>query len=98
MSTEFPGTAARIKPARSLINPVNFLLATRDTGYKSTALVLAELVDNSIQAGAGSVSVTVSSGNDPQMPVEITVVDDGEGMDASTLGGGPDVRGVEQVQ
>ena len=31
-------------------------------------------------------SVTVSSGNDPQMPVEITVVDDGEGMDASMLG------------
>jgi hypothetical protein len=86
MSTEFPGMTARTKPARSLIDPVNFLLATRDTGYKSTALVLAELLDNSIQAGAGSVSVTVSSGDDPQMPVEITVVDDGEGMDASTLG------------
>ena len=28
----------------------------------------------------------VSSGNDPQMPVEISVVDDGEGMDADTLG------------
>src|SRR5271166_3748008 len=86
MSTEFPGMAARIRPLRSLVSPVNFLLATRDTGYKSTALVLAELVDNSIQAGAGSVSVKVSSGNDPQMPVEITVVDDGEGMDGSTLG------------
>jgi Histidine kinase-, DNA gyrase B-, and HSP90-like ATPase len=86
MSAESPGVEAYIRPVRSLVNPVNFLLATRDTGYKSTTLVLAELIDNSIQAGAGNVSVKISSGDDPQMPVEIAVVDDGEGMDACTLG------------
>ena len=85
MSDEFASRAARVRPARSLIDPLNFLLATRDTGYKSTSLVMAELIDNSIQAGAESISVLVRSGGGQQMPIEITVVDDGEGMDADTL-------------
>jgi DNA mismatch repair ATPase MutL len=50
-------------------------------------LVMAELIDNSIQAGAENVGVEVSSGKDPRMPVEITVTDDGAGMDAYTLAG-----------
>jgi hypothetical protein len=86
MSTECISQSARAKPGRSLISPLNFLLATRDAGYKSTALVLAELIDNSIQATARNVSVEVQSSGDQQMPIEITVLDDGEGMDADTLG------------
>jgi hypothetical protein len=74
-----------VRRAQGLVNPRNFLLATRDTGYKSTALVMAELIDNSIQAGAVNVGVKVSSTTDPQTPVEIVVTDDGEGMDADTL-------------
>ena len=69
-----------------MISPLNFLLATRDSGYKSTALVLAELIDNSIQAAARNIAVEVRSAGNQQMPIEITVIDDGEGMDADTLG------------
>src|SRR5579863_3693960 len=86
MSAEF-SEPARVKAGRGLISPVNFLLATRDTGYKSTSLVLAELIDNSIQAGAKNVGVEVYSGGSHQMPIEISVLDDGEGMDADTLAG-----------
>jgi hypothetical protein len=74
-----------VRRAQGLVNLRNFLLATRDTGYKSTALVMAELIDNSIQAGALNVGVKVSSTRDPQMPIEIAVTDDGEGMDVDTL-------------
>lgn len=69
-----------------LIDPVNFLLATRDTGYKSTSLVVAEFLDNSIQAGARSVRVDVSPAADPRHHLEITVTDDGAGMDEDALG------------
>jgi hypothetical protein len=68
-----------------LVDPMNFLLATRDTGYKSTSLVVAEFIDNAIQAGAGKVSVNIRPGSDSQFPVEISVADDGAGMDAQTL-------------
>jgi hypothetical protein len=46
---------------------------------------MAELIDNSIQAGAVNVGVEVSSTRDPRMPVEIAVTDDGAGMDADAL-------------
>src|ERR1700722_9196482 len=84
MSAEFT-EPARVKAGRGLISPVNFLLATRDTGYKSTSLVLAELIDNSIQAHARNVEVEIYSGGNQQMPIEISVTDDGTGMDADTL-------------
>jgi hypothetical protein len=64
---------------------VNFLLATRDTGYRSTAMAVAELVDNALQAGARHVSVDVTRGTDPVHPIEVTVADDGVGMDRTTL-------------
>ncbi|GGU90113.1 hypothetical protein GCM10010182_00710 [Actinomadura cremea] len=85
MTRELPGQDSIVRHVQGLVNPLNFLLATRDTGYKSTALVMAELIDNSIQAGAGNVEVELSSGRDSRMPVEIAVTDDGEGMDADTL-------------
>lgn len=87
MSRIQSGEDRLVSHARSLVNPLNFLLATRDTGYKTTALVMAELVDNSIQAGARNIAIEVSSGADRRMPIEIAVTDDGEGMDAGTLAG-----------
>ena len=63
----------------------NFLIATRDTGYKTTALALAELIDNSLQAGATWVAVSVSSGADADHPIELSVSDNGSGMDETTL-------------
>lgn len=68
-----------------LVNPANFLFATRDTGYKTTGLAIAELIDNSLQAGAGNIAVEVGAAQSPGKQIEIMVVDDGEGMDAGTL-------------
>lgn len=73
-------------PRPSLVDPVNFLVATRDSGYKSTALAVAELVDNALQAGASHVSIEVLASEDADYPLELRVTDDGGGMDAATLG------------
>lgn len=63
-----------------------FIQSTRDTGYRSTASAVAELVDNSLQAKARSVQIFIvpdaKAGPDE---LAISVVDDGSGMDASTL-------------
>ena len=68
-----------------LVDPVNFLMATRDTGYRSTALAIAEFIDNALQASADRVSVLVTQGNDPDYPLEITITDNGSGMNAALL-------------
>lgn len=70
----------------ALLEPANFLLATRDTGYASTTMAIAELIDNSIQAGARTIHVSVVHSGDRLTPVEMSVVDDGSGMNASELG------------
>lgn len=75
-------TALR-RPA--LVDPAHFLVATRDSGYKTTALAVAELVDNALQAGAAHVSVEIVPGEDPEFPLELRVTDDGAGMDARVL-------------
>jgi Histidine kinase-, DNA gyrase B-, and HSP90-like ATPase len=76
------------RPRPSLVHPANFVLATRDTGYKTTALAIAELVDNSLQANATEVHVEVvaheGSGTNP---IKINVSDNGSGMDPRTLAG-----------
>ncbi len=59
-----------------------FIEATRDTGYRSTAAAVAELVDNSIQAEARHVHIFVNDGPDG---ISVSVLDDGTGMDAATL-------------
>lgn len=68
-----------------LVSAANFVLATRDSGYKSTALAIAEFIDNSVQAAAASVTVEVRPAQDEQHPIEVLVTDDGSGMDAATL-------------
>lgn len=79
---EGPATAPQ-RPA--LVNPAHFLIATRDSGYKTTALAVAELIDNSLQAGAKHVSVEVVASDDSTFPLEVRVTDDGAGMDARLL-------------
>ncbi|MFF5219507.1 ATP-binding protein [Micromonospora sp. NPDC000442] len=71
----------------TLVNPANFLVATRDSGYKTTGLAVAELIDNSLQAGARHVAVDVAAGRGGDCRAEITVTDDGDGMDAASLAG-----------
>lgn len=82
MSTQLGG-ASTVRPR--LVNPTNFLFATRDTGYKTTGLALAELVDNAVQAGARRIEVDVRAAATPDRQLELMVVDDGTGMDADAL-------------
>lgn len=59
-----------------------FIEATRDTGYRSTAAAVAELVDNAIQASAKNVRIFIREVGDD---VEVAILDDGTGMDGATL-------------
>jgi hypothetical protein len=68
----------------ALLDAAQFLAATRDSGYRSTAFSLAELVDNAIQAEASAVSIDLRS-NSSAWPIEILVTDDGHGMSETTL-------------
>ncbi len=65
--------------------------AMRDNGYKNTAYAVAELIDNSIQAGAtqvellaGEVEELVQQRKRSRIK-EIAVLDNGCGMDSKTL-------------
>lgn len=65
--------------------------AMRDNGYRNTAYAVAELIDNSIQAGARHVELLCAE--DEELVQErrrsrikhVAVLDDGSGMDAATL-------------
>jgi len=63
-----------------------FIEATRDSGYKTTASAIAELIDNAFEAKATRVEVALSETPDNGVR-ELTVVvkDNGSGMAPSTL-------------
>lgn len=70
----------------SLVAESNFLLATRETGYRSTAAAVAELLDNSLEAGANQIQVWLFADEGmPQYPMTLAVLDNGIGMDGETL-------------
>jgi len=48
-------------------------------------MAIAEFVDNAIQADANRVAVTVKQGADHDFPLEITITDNGTGMNAAVL-------------
>lgn len=62
----------------------NFVLAVRESGYINLSTALSELVDNSIQAGATQIEITVQRPPGSQHPV-IEVTDDGVGMNRNQL-------------
>ncbi|MGP3955617.1 ATP-binding protein [Nonomuraea sp. 3N208] len=62
----------------------NFIRAIRESGYVSLATALAELIDNSLQACATEVKVTITRPKAGALP-EIRVEDNGEGMSRSQL-------------
>jgi hypothetical protein len=70
----------------SIIALDKFIQATRDSGYKGTASAISELVDNSIQAGATRIAISVAANTDDEdTTIEVSVLDNGCGMDAATL-------------
>lgn len=78
----------------SIVQEERFILATRDSGYKSTANAISELADNAFQAGANEFRVAFISDTPvcvgrgrPRSPViqEVICVDDGSGMTPEVL-------------
>ena len=84
-------TTKNAEPSRaadcSIIALDKFIQATRDSGYKGTASAISELVDNSIQAGASriAISVTAVASAEEDKAIEVSVLDNGCGMDLFTL-------------
>lgn len=70
--------------AISLIAPANFIQAIRDSGYVSISTALAELIDNSVQAGATTIDISIDGDTDDGWP-SISVEDDGRGMSTREL-------------
>jgi len=78
-----------------------FLRGMRDIGYKNPAWAISELVDNSMQAAASSVSVRFGFDADNKSkakPDQIAICDDGNGMIPEMIGyavrwGGTDREG-----
>ncbi len=83
-----PATNPPPKPKREpVIQTVQALLALRDSGF-SLAAALAEVVDNSIEAKARNIDITLHEavGRGGKSYVDyITIVDDGVGMPAEIL-------------
>ena len=76
----------------SIVSPKLTIEAMRDSGYKDTDHALAELIDNSIEAGADLVEIiAVETPPDPSQRFarakvsEIAVADNGEGMNSTIL-------------
>ena len=61
------------------------LRALRSTSYKDTAHAVAELIDNSFDAGATQIGVVLLVNGENAPPHEIAVLDNGHGMGAKTL-------------
>ena len=74
-----------------LFKPELIIQALRRSGYKSTSNALAELIDNSIQAGAQQIHVYMFSQGVQlaerisEQVTKIAVLDNGRGMDKETL-------------
>src|SRR5438128_5667645 len=86
-SSRRPASNERPRDAHpSIIKLDNFIVATRDSGYKGTTSAIAELVDNSLQAGARQVQIWIEKDPaDETYPLVVAVQDDGHGMDTATL-------------
>lgn len=64
----------------------NFMLATRHVGYRNTTMAVAELVDNSVQAGATKIDLIVGDDHSERdRSLSIAVLDNGAGMKRGIL-------------
>jgi hypothetical protein len=79
------------QPTYDLVPTHLAVKAMRDNGYRNTAYAVAELIDNSLQAGATSVELLCAEAEDfVQQRVrrrirQIAVLDNGRGMNAADL-------------
>ena len=83
---------------RPIVSQPEFVIATRDTGYRSLAAAVAELIDNSIQARAKDIRILVRGASehpDGETPV-IAVWDNGLGMDSVSLATSVQFGGTER--
>jgi hypothetical protein len=82
-------TTPKTEQKYSIVNTDMTVEAMRDSGYKSTTHALAELIDNSIEAGAVAVELFGISRRDEHTDrvtlKELAVLDDGSGMDEDSL-------------
>lgn len=78
------GMGQQNHPKDDLLVSSNFIRAVRESGYVSLSTALAELVDNSLQAAATDVAVTISRPTAGALP-EIRVEDNGGGMSRSQV-------------
>lgn len=82
------GAAARndngTRSARDLVIASNFIRAVRESGYVNLSTALAELIDNSLQAGATSIAISIARPVSDATP-EIRVEDNGSGMSRAQL-------------
>ncbi|WP_222861849.1 ATP-binding protein [Arthrobacter echini] len=74
---------AMVRSADLLVSS-NFIRAVRDSGYVSLSTALAELIDNSLQAGADEITIDIARLTTNGHP-EIRVGDNGTGMSRSQL-------------
>lgn len=63
-------------------NPARLIEGLRDTGYDFNT-ALADIIDNSVDAGASKVDIRIQM--DPEGDIMVTVADNGCGMDEKTL-------------
>ena len=70
----------------SIVALDKFIQATRDSGYKGTSSAVAELVDNSLQAGATTIAVQLTVDGDDEHPIVLTLSDkrDRDGLPNAT--------------
>jgi hypothetical protein len=69
----------------SLVNPKQYIISARSNGYKDTAYAIAELADNSIQAGADKVEILIFENRNRSID-QIAIADNGKGMSKELLG------------
>jgi len=86
------GTIESTQLSFSILSPTLTIEAMRDSGYKDTDHALAELIDNSIEAGASLVElITIEEPPPEDKPYaraqvsEIAVADNGSGMNREVL-------------
>ena len=66
----------------NLFNTDNFLLSTRDSGYKNFSSAIAEILDNSFEAEAKSIEIFIDKEDNDY---SVGILDDGSGMDNNIM-------------